>query len=261
MKRNIWNSLWFVGMISLTAACKTKKMAVVAPPVVKTELVSDKKADNLKLLAGNDLSFRTLSLKGKANLDVNGSANNVGMTIRMEKDKVIWVSVTSIIGEVARVLITPDSIKVRNNFQSVYLQKPFRYIHTFTSNQVDFKLLQAILSGNTVEKFMTLKSDLEQQNGVWVVKGRQEQLNYQMLFNTLLKVAETNLNDVNSGQALKVVYGDYQKVLEELSPSSMKISSMSGTKKINVNLDFSKIERNVPLEFPFSVPKKYEVIN
>jgi hypothetical protein len=261
MKRNTWNSLLFVGMISLTVACKTKKLLVVAPPVTKTEIVTDKKAENLKLLAGNDLSFRTLALKGKANLDINGSANNVGMTIRMEKDKVIWVSVTSIIGEVARVLITPDSIKIRNNFQSVYLQKPFRYIHSFTSKQVDFTLLQAVLSGNTVDRFMTLKSNLDLENGVWVLKGRQETLSYEMLFNTLLKVAETNLNDVNSGQALKVVYGDYQKVLEELFPSSTKISSMSGTRKINVNLDFSKIERNVPLEFPFSVPKKYEVIN
>lgn len=261
MKRNIRNSLLFVGMISLTAACKTKKMVVTAPPVGKTEVVVDKKADNLKLLAANDLSFNTLALKGKANLDINGSANNVGMTIRMQKDKMIWVSVSSILGEVARVLITPDSIKVRNNFQSVYLQKPFNYIHTFTNNQVDFKLLQAIFSGNTVDQFMILKSDLNLENGVWVLKGRQENLNYQVLFNTLLKVAETNLNDVNSGQALKVVYGDYQKVLEGLFPSSIRISSMSGTRKINVNLDFSKIERNVPLEFPFSVPKKYEVIN
>jgi len=261
MKRNIQNSLLFVGMISLAAACKMKKTVVTAPPVGKTEVVADKKADNLRLLTSNDLTFHTLSLKGKANLDVNGSANNVGMTIRMEKDKVIWMSATSILGEVARVLITPDSIKVRNNFQSVYLQKPFSYMHTSTNNQVDFKVLQAIFSGNTVEKFMTLKSDLDLENGIWVVKGRQEYLSYQLLFNTLLKVAETNLNDVNSGQALKVVYGDYQKVSEGLFPSSMKLSSMSGTKKINLNLDFSKIECNVPVEFPFSVPKKYEVIN
>ena len=260
MKKNTWNSLLLLGMLSLTLACKTKKI-VVAPPVGKPAVVNDQKADNLKQLKANDLSFNTLAMKGKASLDINGNVNNVGMTIRIQKDKMIWLSITSIIGEVARVVVTPDSIKVRNNFQSVYLQKPFSYVHTFTNKQVDFDLLQSIFAGNTIDKFMTPAADLDLQDGVWLLKGQQGQLNYRVLFNTLLKVAEDNLNDVNSGQALKVVYGDYQQVAEGLFPSVLKISSMAGSKRININMDFSKIERNVPLEFPFTVPRKYEVIN
>jgi hypothetical protein len=263
MSRSIWNRLlWITAVCGTLLACKTKKALVVVPQADKTTIANSRKSENLALLKKNDLSFNTLSLKGKANLDINGNSNNVSMNIRMKKDEMIWVSVTAIAGiEVARVLITPDSIKVRNSLQSVYLKKPFNYVHGYTSKQVTFKLLQSVFSGNTIDDFMVEQSELEQQNGVWELKGQQQDLAYKVLFNTLLKVGENNLNDVKSGKALKVVYGDYQKVADQLLPSSIQISSMAGLKKIDIKLDFSKIERNLPLDFPFSVPKKYEVIN
>jgi hypothetical protein len=263
MSGSIWNRwVWLMVISTGLLACKTKK-AVVALPKTDTSIVlNNRKAENLALLKKNDLSFHTLSLRGKASLNINGNSNNVNMNIRMKKDEMIWVSVTAIAGiEVARVLITPDSIKVRNNFQSVYLKKPFDYVHAFTNKQVSFKLLQSVFSGNTIDDFMVEQSELEQLNGVWELKGQQQDLAYRVLFNTLLKVSENNLNDLKSGKALKVVYGDYQKVVDELFPSNMQISSMAGVKQFGVNVDFSKIERNLPLDFPFSVPKKYEVIN
>ena len=263
MNGSMWNKLlWVLLVPGVLLGCKAKKAVVVAPQADTTTVVKSKKAENLALLRKNDLAFNTLSLKGKARLDINGNTNNVSMNIRMKRDEMIWVSVTAIAGiEVARVLITPDSIKVRNNFQNVYLKKPFSYVHSFTNKQVNFKLLQSVFSGNTIDSFMIEQSELEQQAGVWELKGQQQDLAYRVLFNTLMKVAENNLNDVKSGKALKVVYGDYQKVPDELFPTSMQISSMAGMKNIGLKFDFSKIERNLPLDFPFSVPGKYEVIN
>ncbi|RYG21494.1 MAG: DUF4292 domain-containing protein, partial [Chitinophagaceae bacterium] len=60
---------------------------------------------------------------------VNGNENNVTMLIRIEKDKKIWVSVTAIAGiEVARAVITPDSLLLRDNLNKTYARKPFSYI-------------------------------------------------------------------------------------------------------------------------------------
>lgn len=262
MSGNILNRLAFVAMVALALGCKTKKAVVIVPPASASAAVSSKKIENLKMLKEKDMIFNTLSMKARATLDINGNTNNVTMNFRMVKGEKIWVSITAIAGiEVARALITPDSIKVKNSFQGVYLKKPFSYVHTYTNKQVNFALLQSIFSGNTIDDFMVEKSGLEQENGVWILKGEQGALAYRVLFNTLLKTAETNLNDVRSGKALKVVYGDYQKIDDVPVPSNIRISSMAGTQKIGLTLDFSKIERNVPLDFPFNVPTKYEVIN
>lgn len=261
MSGNTLSKLCFIGLLVLMASCKTKK-AIVKAPAANATVVNNQKAENIKLLKGQDLVFSTLALKAKANLEMNGSTNNVTMNIRIAKDEKIWVSITAIAGfEVARALITPDSIKVRNNLQSTYVKQPFNYVHRYAGKQVNFNLLQSILSGNTVGDFLTEDAELKQENGVWLLSGQKGDLVYRVLFNTLLKVNEDNLSDVKSGQALKVVYGEYQKVDDTLIPSTVNISAMVGTRRVGLNLDFSKIERNVPLEFPFNVPKKYEVIN
>ncbi|AOM76952.1 DUF4292 domain-containing protein [Pedobacter steynii] len=262
MKRNILNKVLLLTLLAFTMACKTKKKVVVVPPVSDSVVVDRKKAETLQLLQQKDVAFTTLSLKGKARLEINGVSNNVSMNIRIRKDEGIWVSVTGLMGiEGARALITPDSIKVMNKLQSVYLKKPFSYVHRFSNKQVSFKMLQAILSGNTIPELMTESSALQLENGVWVLQGEQAELGYRVLFNTLLKVSESNLNDLKSWKALKVVYGDYQNMNGTLFPTSLSINSMAGTQKINLDLDFSKVESNVPVEFPFNVPGKYEVLN
>jgi len=58
-----------------------------------------------------------------------------------------------------------------------------------------------------------------------------------------------------------VVYGSYQKVNEYLFPTTLKINSMSGTRRVNLDFDFSKVESNVPVDMSFTVPKRFELIN
>jgi hypothetical protein len=265
MKKNILNRL-FIAVLSLTAvACGPKKVVVVSPPTVSDTLVvvkEDKKPENIALLKSKDLLFRTLSLKGKARLAINGNENNVTMQIRIEKDKKIWLSISApIIGEAARALITPDSLFLRDNLQKTYTKKPFSYVYQFTNKQLNFELLQALLTGNTMPDFTVNTSNLMLDNGVWVLSGTANNLVYRSVFNPLLKIAETTLNDAKAAQALKVVYGDYTSVNAGLFPSGLKINSMSGIKKIAVDLSFTRIEANMPVEFPFTVPKSYELIN
>ena len=194
------NNLKFLGVLGIVmmtfSACRSRKAAVVAPPpAVVTDTVSTRKAENLLLLKNNNLNFTTLSLTGKAQLNMDGQENNVSVNIRILKDKKIWMRISVIANtEVARVLVTPDSLLVLNRLHGVALEKPFNYIHNYANREVDFKLLQDLLTGNTPENFLVEDADLDFQNGVWLLTGSRNNLGYQILFNTLLKAAETNLN-------------------------------------------------------------------
>jgi hypothetical protein len=262
MKKNILNSFILLLTVMVVLSCKTKKAVVVLPPVNAVDSVASKKIENIRFLKSKDLNYNILSFKSKASLNINGDVNNVNMNVRIKKDQKIWISITAIAGiEVARALITPDSIFLRNNLQSTYLAKPFKYIQGFANKQVNFKMLQSILSGNTISEFMEEPSKLEWVNGVWVLSGSRENLGFNILYNTLNKVSESSLNDAKSGQALKINYGEYQQLNSSLFPSTLKINSMSGPRRITVDLTFSKVESNVPFDFPFTVPKRFKVIN
>ena len=263
MKKNILNSFCLLVLIAGLASCKAKKpvSVTVTPPPELTEL-SKKKSENLKLLKSKDLIFKTLSIKAKANLDINGNKNSASMNIRMENDRQIWVSITAIAGiEVARALITPDSIKVRNNLQGVYLNKPFSYVYRYTSRQVTFQWIQSILTGNTISDFMTEQVDIAENGGNWKLTGERETLAYQLLFDTMMKTSNINLNDVQSGQALKTSYsGAYLNLGGTMVPNGLTINSAAGMKRVNIELQYLSIERDLPLTYPFSVPAKYELI-
>lgn len=262
MKKNTLNKLLVLLLVAVTVSCKTKKNIVKNPSVAAEKVATNKTAENLKLLRSKDFSYTTLSLKAKADLNIDGNENGVSMNVRMKKDEVIWISITAIAGlEVARAMITPDSLLVLSRLQGTVLKKPFSYIYNFANRQITFKMLQSVLTGNTVTEFMAEPATLTQNTGAFMLSGQKMNLSYSILFNNLLKSALVNLNDVKAGQAMKVDYANYQLVDSVLFPSTVKVNSQSGKRKVNIAFDFSKIERNIPLEFPFTVPKRFEIIN
>lgn len=263
MKRNTLNSLFLIASIVLISACKSKKEIVVAPKAPLETEVDRTKAEMLAKISAKQLKFNTLALKAKASLDIAGKSNDVTMNFRIKDKEVIWVSITALGGmaEVARALITPDSVKIINRFQSQYVNQPFSYLYRYANKQLTFNTLQAILVGNASEDLLNAQSKLNSQSGGTELSGRKGDLDYRLLFNTLLKVSESNLSDSRNGQSVKVNYTDYQKLNDSLFPSALEINTLSKGKTINIILQFTKIDGNVPLEFPFTVPKRFTEVN
>lgn len=264
MKNRIFKAVVLLSIFSMALACKSKKAVVTTTPKSQTKvMVEDKKEANIKLLRSKNINFNTLAMKGKANLVLPGQENSVTVNVRIQRDQKIWMSITALLGiEVARAVITPDSIMVLNKLQSTYIRKPFSYIHRFTNKQVNFKMLQDVLTGNTINTLFNPESILEQNpQGLWILSGKDGQLGFNLNFNGQLKPGLLNLNDPKAAQALKVQYGHYQKVNEFMMPAQITINSLSANKRVDIDFDFSKIESNVPVDFPFTVPKRFELIN
>lgn len=111
---------------------------------------------------GMNTVFKTLSIKAKADLNINNNNNDVNMNIRIRNNEAIWVSVTAMAGlEVARALITADSVKVLNRMDNIYLKKPFSYIYEFTNERITFQTLQSVLLGNAMSEFINESTQLK----------------------------------------------------------------------------------------------------
>src|SRR5690606_9829395 len=94
----------------------------------------------------SDLTF---SGRAKTKIEMGKNIQDVTLNVRIERDKAIWLSVTAILGvEVARILITPDSVKILNKLQGEYIAKPFHYIYNYTNRGVTFAILQDLLMAN-----------------------------------------------------------------------------------------------------------------
>lgn len=261
MKRNILSKLFLV-VIVLALGCKAKKEVATVAPGKSIRKNSLSKDALLRNISNKQLDFSTLQVKANANLSINNKGNDAAMNIRIKKDEVIWVRVTAIAGiEVARALITPDSIKVLNRMESVYLVKPFNYINQYANEQINFNTLQALLIGNTIPDVISEDSDVRIQNNQLILSGILKGLAYTVNYDPNTKVVQTNLNDEDANQQLSASYKDFFVVSDRVIPHSINIRSAANKKNINLHLKFTQVAVNESLDYPFSVPKKFTVIN
>jgi hypothetical protein len=240
-------------------SCKAKKQVIVnrAAPVNVLKAPDDKLA-RLNAIRASQVHFNTFSGKAKAKLDISGSSNDVTLNIRIRRDQKIWVSVTAIAGiEVARAQITPDSIMVINRLQAVYLRQPFAYVTQFAGEQVNYKTLEALLVGNIIPELLSENTGIQSANGTLTLTGDLRGLMYKLIIGPDMKASQTSLNEPNAGQSLQVVNSAFIPVGSVTVPSQIDMSSIVKDKKIQVNLHYTKIEFDKPLDFPFNIPARY----
>ncbi|MFD0765769.1 DUF4292 domain-containing protein [Mucilaginibacter lutimaris] len=267
MRKNILNKIAVVFCLVALVACKSKKLVVVNRPTTTVDYAALSKENSIKArlaaIRSKQVSFNTFSGKAKTKLDINGNSNDVTLNIRIARDQKIWISVTAIIGiEVARAHITPDSIIVVNRLQSVYLKKPFSYVYTYASRQINFKTIQSLLVGNAMPELLNTTADFQTEGSNTILSGTLEDLLYKLLLGPDMKVTQTNLNNNKfGGPSLQVANKVFIQADNRVIPSQIDISSTAGDKKIQVNLRYTQAEFDKALEYPFSIPKSYEPAN
>jgi len=243
------------------AGCKAKKQLVIKKPTPDSSVAVktvDTKAGRLNAIRTKQASFNTFSGKARTKLDMGNSSNDVTLNIRIKRDQKIWVSVTAIAGiEVARALITPDSILLINRLQSLYVRKPFSYIYKFTGRQVNYKTLESLLVGNTIPELLNEGSTFQIVNGNTALTGNLQDLMYKLVLGVDMKAIQTNLNSQNAGQSLQVVNGAFIQASNRTIPSQIDMTSVVKDKKIQVNLHYIKADFDQELEYPFSIPARY----
>lgn len=260
MRKNILNkAVLILGIVITLSACKVKKeivpLAVVTAPVVKAD---NTKADKLLAIKNNQAAFKTLSLKAKADLSIGNNSNDVSMNIRIKNNEAIWVSVTAIAGlEVARALITPDSVKILNRLENVYVKKPFSYIYEFTNERITFQTLQSILIGNIIDKLISDSSELNIEGNQAHLKSVFGSLIYNVHANEQNKVVQTVLKDDNANQILTVNYGNFQPVLQQQIPHTVGMRSEAKNKNIRLDMEFIKVDIDGAVDLPFRVPERF----
>ncbi len=255
------NRILFLIALVAVVSCKAKKHLVGVNKRADTVSVNAAASVSAKInsIRAAQLQFNTFSAKAKAELSLGGSSNNVSLTIRIDKGKKIWVSITAIAGiEVARALITPDSIQVVNKLQGLYLAKPFSYLYKYTGDKIDYTAIEALLVGNAIPQLLTYDVQLKADSTNQVCSGTLDELAYDLTFGPNLHVTQTHLSNTAAGQALEVLNSQPMQVSDRTLPSQIDINSVAGIKKVKISIHYNKTDFDKPLEYPFNIPSGYE---
>lgn len=212
----------------------------------------------------------------KFNVKVKGD-NNISLKgqMRMQNDSVIWVSLSLKLGiEVARVMITNDSVKFINRTNKTYFSESAESFRD--SGVLEFgnlgmmEFLQDLLVGNDVllsknDKFkVTIEDDnyklTSDQNTFLVTPKTFKVKSYQRSAMVPEPVeGSTRHFDKLSDRTIKINYDNFQKVNGKLLATKI-ILDASDIFDINIEIDYSEIKVGEELEFPFNISKKYNRI-
>ncbi len=270
-----WSSI-FIGFILAFAAagCHSTKSLQTAinkkdtSVVIKKVVVSDSSFNKipaeevLSVLKKNKIDFKTFSSKARVQYeDHKGKQPDFNTFIRLQKDSVLWISISStFLGiEAFRILITPDTLIILNKLNKTVEYHPFSYIESFAKIPMDFKLLQNILIGNPVYIGDSIVSFKETENHILIGTVGDYFKNLLMLSTGKKHLERIKLDDIDVSQnrTAALLYGDYENNGGFDFATSREIN-VSEKSKVDVSIEFRQYEFNKELSFPFSIPRNYK---
>ncbi|MFD1769622.1 DUF4292 domain-containing protein [Sphingobacterium suaedae] len=259
----MWSRLIVIAIaVLLLGSCKTKQK-VVLPAHKDPVETNEVHAATIKTFELSNLDFHSFSGRAKTKIEMNKQVHDVTVNLRIQRDKAIWLSVTAALGiEIARVLITPDSVKILNKLQGEYIAKPFHYIYHYTNQGVTFSTLQDLLLANVSSNLLrTNNVQVASSSDEFIVVGIKDELSYQYRINKENRPFNFLLQEVGGDQNLEAFYGDFAKTNGYNFPQNMALNIIGEQVSLKAQLSYNRVTFNENIELPFSVSNRYKVID
>jgi Domain of unknown function (DUF4292) len=131
----------------------------------------------LEKLRQSSFSFDFFQAKASVDFKSNDQAQSFKINIRIKKDSAIWISITPALGiEVARALITKDSIKFIDKINNKYLADKITKIELLLNAELDYSTIENALMGNAIQIYEEdkFKSSTEDPNYLLLSKNKRK---------------------------------------------------------------------------------------
>lgn len=241
----------------------SKKDTVLIPsiPAIPNTDSSNGAANVLKSLEAHKIDFKSFSAKIKVQYeDRNGKQPDFNAFIRMQKDSVIWISIsaTFLSIEAFRIFITPDTIIILNKLDKTVEYHSFDYIESIAHIPMTFPILQNIIIGNPVYVGDSIVAYRKIANQVMIgTVGKSFKNLLTISSNNYLQKSKLDDLDMNQNRTADIAYDNYE-MNNDLNFATYREISASEKTKVDIRLSFKQYEFNKELSFPFSVPRNYK---
>jgi hypothetical protein len=240
-----------IGLVSCNSAKTITDNGTLNTKLSTKQIIKNNTKSNSK--------FNTLSGRLKIDSNDGKKSQSVSMSLRMEKDKVIWMSKLGIV----KALITPTRVAFYNKLDGTYFDGDFTYLSTLLGTELDFYKIQALLLGEPVFKPNTKEYEVSVLKKSYRLNPimQADLFDVFLLFNpTHFKMDAQQIVQSKAERHLDIEYLAYQNVDKEILPERIKIIAQEVENRLQIDLEFKSIELNTNLRFPFKIPSGYEQI-
>lgn len=243
-------------VISVFFSCRSTK-SLTATGSIKENMTSKQLIrENKKQTA----DFKTLQAKVKIDYYDGDKSKGVSVTLRMEKDKTIWLSAP--LGA-ARVMITPEKVQFYNKLENEYFDGDYSLLSELLGIELDFEKVQNLLLG---EPLFDLKEDtytISDNEISYVLQPKNQKPIFEIFYLLnpgYFKLDSQQLSQSLQKRMLQVDYKRYQLVNKEIIPEVININAVEDNSEIKIDLEYKSVSLNEEVRFPFEIPSGYKEI-
>jgi hypothetical protein len=277
-------SILFLCAFALTfISCKSKKNLAKQTTQVDTTVEKchmDFKTGKAlsKRMYDSQLDFVYASAKFSCDLTIDTEDHSFNVSVRCRKDSIIWLSISKLGIDAARVLITKDTVKFTMGLtEKKYFVGDFSYINQMLHADLDYDMLQALLFGNSASFYDDddkLKPGRDRNTCQYflstVRKRHLKKINngtenpsesYQTMWidPATFKIISLEFDDVKAKRKFNASYTDFRAVDKYLAPFKL-LYTITAEKNIKADISYGRISINEQQSFPFKIPPSYERI-
>ncbi|MBL7951342.1 MAG: DUF4292 domain-containing protein [Flavobacteriales bacterium] len=278
----------------ITAGCKSRKPI----PIIRPEIPA-RSAEKLleRINAANADTFRYYSAKANVDIELPDGGKSFKAQIRSVRDSAAWVSVVPALGiEVARILLTPDSLKMMDKVNDQFFIGDTAMARAKFGLQPSLDLFQQALLGKPIGLDPNEKYRSDREDGQYVLTSKEKRkfvraaedispgdtlardrdMRERRLERTLRKaeekeaivlrywiepdsfrVSRVQIADLVRDQTADVRYEERSGPETHHLPTRIRITLSEPTRQATGVLELSRIELEGPLQLNFRIPEKF----
>ena len=231
-----------------------------------------------RLLAENELQYEWMSAKAEVESLFGDKEESFDIRYNLRKDSALLVSIQYVLGlNVAKVLITRDTVKFVDYIHKSYFIGDFAYISEMLNADLDFDLLQSVLLGNSAEFYdddAKLKSITDRQSCFYLLsterkKRLQKIMNGSQAPNDDLqtlslspenyRIIKNEFMQPSTGITFLAQYSAFQDKDSVYAPHRVDID-IQAQKTARLKINYVRMEKNKPQRLNINIPAKYDAI-
>lgn len=254
-----------VSLIMMMSACRPVR-DVVTPAPDPDRLSVEHTITSMRAAETSFDNFHT-RFSGTASLD--GSHYSVSGHMRMKRDSAIFISIAPLLGiEVARVLLTPDSVKIVNRIDNTFFAGDYRFIHGLLNTYLDFYMLQALLVGNDFSHFPYENFMLANEEDKLLLKSHDRRppgrgagnMSFQQnlwLNNQDFSIEENLLYEPLTRRSLRARYINHAIVDDQSIPREFMLIFTEPGMRASLEIIYNRTSLDTQRPISFSIPSNY----
>lgn len=213
-----------------------------------------------------EIDFRYLTAKSKLSFkNKDQDISNASLHLRVRKDSLIWMSISKIGIEAARVLITRDSVTIMDKIEKQYAVYDFPSLSRQFNFDLNFDLLQALIVGNLPLPKRPAQKVKNERDYLLLRQSEGKVLVDNYIGENDRKLKRLMVTEQPTKNALRLDYEDFTALNTFLFPYSSLVtvdykSQADGQfYQTLIRIKHSKVELvEKDPGFPFTIPAKYQ---